>query len=80
MMPYIYLLLILSFACLLFGLYIKEYVLLSLGSMMVMILGISIIASGLNSISNFATEAFGIFCIGIGGYVLVRGSLENIRR
>lgn len=49
-----------------------------IGGLMCMILGLSIFIDPVTGFSNLLTYIFGCSFIGFGGYILIRGSLEEI--
>ena len=74
--PTDYLLIIIAFGILAFGMFIKEYAIAAIGSFFVMLLGIYIIIYNLNGVNDWLTQGLGIIMIGIGAYVVIRGGYE----
>jgi|TARA_Y100000296_G_C5112204_1_gene225776 hypothetical protein len=74
--PYEYLLIVVAWLMLFVGFYIEEMYILMLTAIFMLCLGVFIIINGVNSVDNFATQAFGIFHLGISFYVLLRANTE----
>jgi|TARA_R100000501_G_C2621742_1_gene114973 hypothetical protein len=69
--PYEYVLITVAWAALFVGMFLRDYTLKMLTAIFILVLGIVIIADGINGIVNFTTEVFGILHLGIAFYVLV---------
>lgn len=79
---YVVLLIILIFGYLILslGIWKEEIVMVTLGSMVIIILGIYIQINGISDMKNWITNAFGIINWGIGAYILVRAYGEEAMR
>ena len=79
MLDMIYVLMMMVFVLIFLGFYFKEYPLTFLGSMFSMILGIYIATNGLTGINNWITQTVAVIFVGVGMYILGRGSIEIIK-
>ena len=80
MIPYEYILLFISWFGVSIGIFKEEYAIATLSAFMVSILGIFLIANGIDGTSNWGTEMFGIFNLAIGGYIMVRKGVRLIEQ
>lgn len=79
-MPVVYLLIIIAWAVLFVGFFLQDYTIIMLSTIFILVLGVDIIINGLNSLNNFATQAFGIFHLGISFYVMLKANMEKIKK
>ena len=79
MIDMIYLLMIMALGIIMIGFYHKDFPISALGSMLCMILGIYIAQNGLAESSTWLTQSVAAIFIGIGLYVLGRGSIEILK-
>ena len=74
----IYLIMLFAWVILFIGFYYKNYPITMLSSMFIMIVGIYIVGNGLPDLTQFLYLSFGIIHIGIGGFVFVKGTAEEM--
>lgn len=79
MMPFIYLLVLIAWAILIVGFFVKDFPTTAIASIFLMVLGVYIAINGLQGINNLGTQALAVIHIGLGFYVLVRGSFETYK-
>jgi len=79
MLDMIHVLMLLVFVLIILGLYFKDYVLSFLGGMFSCIIGIYIATNGITNIVNWMTESIALIYVGVGFYVLGKGSIEIIK-
>jgi len=80
MIPFIYLLIFIAWIALIAGFIQKDFSISAIAAMFLMVLGVYTAIYGLEGISNFATQALAIIHIGIGFYVMIRGSYELYKK
>ena len=78
MIPEIYFILAAAWALMILGFSIKEYILTMLAALMFMVIGVYGIINGIANLDTIITYAFSVIHIGVGAYVLIRGSLEKM--
>jgi len=76
--PFIYVIIGSMWLLFLLGIYMKNYPITALASMLMLIVGIYIIRYGLSDVMNFVTDTLGIMQVMIGSYVIIRGGIELI--
>lgn len=79
MIDMIYLLIILGLGIIVIGFYHKDFPISALGAMFCIMLGIYIAQHGLADSSNWLTQSLAAIIIGVGFYVLGRGSVELLK-
>ena len=79
MIDMIYLLLILGLGIIVIGFYHKDFPISALGSMFIIMLGIYIAQYGLADSSDWLTQSLAAIIIGLGMYILGRGSFELLK-
>lgn len=75
-LPFIYIGIIIAWVLLAVGFSMKDYTISTLASIFIIIIGVYVLIYGIENISNVVIVALGIVHIGIGFYVMVRGSYE----
>jgi len=76
---FIFLASILIFIIIIFSFVYRLYILGILGSMGMIVIGVTTAIYGMNGINNFFTDSLAVVYLGIGFYVLVNGSLQKIK-
>ena len=72
----IYYIILVAYAILFIGVALKNFSLSALGSIALIVIGVNGIIEGIGDFSNLVTYAFSVVSIGIGIYVLIRGTME----
>jgi len=80
MIPFIFITIIIVYALLIFAFIIRNYPLGLLSSMALIVVGVFILANGMESIENILTVSLGVICVAIGFYILIGGSLQQIQK
>ena len=78
-MPVMYLMIVIVWAALFIGLIFKEYAILMLSAMSMLVLGIMVVINGIHTTNDLTTMAFGFFMLGTSFYILVRSSMEEMK-
>lgn len=78
MLDFLYVVIILVYALLVFSFIVKEYIIGLLAGIGMMVIGIYMAIYGIGDIANFLTRGFAWINIGIGTYIFIVGSLEKI--
>ena len=77
MIPFVYLITIVVYLILLISVITKNYILGLLSGMALMVLGTYTLIEGLENISTLLVDSLGAIDIGVGAYVLIKGSMEK---
>ena len=78
-LPFVYLAFMIGWALMIFGYYIKDYIIKSLGSFYFMVLGVYVLIYGIEGITNVAIVGLGAIHVGIGFYIIFTESLEQYK-
>jgi hypothetical protein len=78
--PLIYFLLALSWVIVAVSFYMKDYWLVAISGIILMIMGVWVTANGLDAVRNLVSMTFGVSYIGIGAYLLLRSVLELVSK
>ena len=76
-LDWIYVLILVAWGLLLVAFFSKDYVIGAIASMFLMILGIFITTNGLPGIDVWLYTSLGIIHVLTGGYIFVKGSIEE---
>ena len=76
-LDWIYVLILVAWVLLLIGFFYKDYTIGAIASMFLMVLGIFIAVNGLPNVELWLYTSLGIIHVLTGGYILVRGSVEE---
>ncbi|KKL08291.1 hypothetical protein LCGC14_2577340 [marine sediment metagenome] len=79
MIPFIFVAIFLAFFFLVLSFAMKNYPLVMISAMSLMILGVSILSDNIEDINNLLTLTLGVVCVCIGAYVFINGSLEKLQ-
>jgi len=77
MIPFVYLITIVVYLILLISVITKNYILGLLSGMALMVLGTYTLIEGLENISTLLVDSLAAIDIGVGAYVLIKGSMEK---
>jgi len=78
-LPFEYLAIIVGWMLMIFGYYIKDYIIKSIASIYFMVLGVHVLIYGMEGITNLATVGLGAIHIGVGFYIIFTESLEKYK-
>jgi len=80
MIPFIFMITMIVFLLLIFAFVIRDYTTGVLSSMAMIIVGVYILANGMEGIVNLLTISLGVIYVCIGMYILIGGSLQQIQK
>ena len=80
MIEFIFVAIVLSYLLLVIGFWIKSYPLTVISAMAVMVVGVYIVINGIEQIDNILTYGLAVVNIGVGAYVFISGSLEQLEQ
>ena len=79
MIEFIFFVFVVIFSLLILGFFLKEYVLVSVSSMGIIIFGIFIAINGLLGLNNFLSDGLALILIGVGAYIFIRSGIEKLQ-
>lgn len=80
MLNYLYLIYIIGWFALAFGLIAKQRILYALGSFILLFAGFTTVTDGLGGVDNQTTEYFGVFNVIIGSAILLKEVAEELEK
>lgn len=78
--PFIYIGIIASILLLIVGFWLANYIIALLASMSIIIVGVFMAINGIGTINNLLTQGFAAILLGLGAYVFINGSLQQLQQ
>ncbi len=79
MMQFIFLAILLAFFFLILSFAMKNYPMIMISAMGLIVIGVSILSDDIEGINNILTLALGTICVSVGAYIFINGSLEKLQ-
>ncbi len=79
MVPFIFLIIIITFILLVVSFLFKIFFMGLISSMLMIVLGVYVLSSGIETLNNLLTLTIGIILVCLGAYIFINSSLEEIK-